>query len=394
MEECVHEADILYRRQQGAPQYIDLPHAGQPNRYPPYVMKIPHGFLNWRPDHRDVVAFPTQDIASSILTFCRCGVVRGGIFYTRSPIHRESLSTEGTETTPPLCMVAVKMMDRQQLNIQRDDVENELSVMRVLQPGGFTGALSNPHLLQWETAGDDANEYIATDFVANGSLVSYARHRLQELRFEVSMALPHNPEQHERRLADVWTREALGIFLGIMRGLAYIHAQDVAHLDLDPQNVVIDDNGVPRIIDFGSAAYLRQPNVGPGLAGGGTSLIKCKAHYVPPEVLRHNRSMPPRPAFNGTAADMWSAGTMLYQLLCFGYPVGEFALVMDENWRRNLLAHTHGQACLGAECYICVREVAFPPVVYEIFGSLLNADEPDSRMSAFAVAGLLAQYFA
>ncbi|CAK4199391.1 unnamed protein product [Aphanomyces euteiches] len=386
MEECVHEADLLFQAQLGVPQYLPLQHQGQPNRYPPYVMQIPHGFLSWRPDRRDVVAFPTQDPVSSILSFCRCGVVRGGVFYTRRPPPN---STE--EHNPALYMIAVKMMDRNELQRQRDDVENELSIMRLLQPGGFTGVLQNPHILQWETSNDHANEYIATDYVSNGSLISYARTRLLELRMQISMELPGHPELHEARLGEVWMHEALKIFHGIMRGLTYVHAQDVAHLDLDPNNVVMDDNGIPRIIDWGSAVYMRQ-SIGPGLAGGGTMLIKCKPAYAPPEVRRHNHSTAPRTPFNGAAADMWSAGTMLYQLVCFGYPKGEMALMMDSNWRSNLLAHADGLACLGAECYICVYEVAFPSVVYEIFKSLFNEEDPDARMSAFAVANLLGQY--
>ncbi|ETV90631.1 serine/threonine protein kinase, partial [Aphanomyces invadans] len=384
MEECVQEATILFDQQQGVPQYLPIPHKGQPERYPAYTMHIPHGFLNWRTDRRDVIAFPTQDVARSILNFCRCGVVRGGIFFTRN-------DTDGDEADNARYMVAVKMMDRHQLQLQRDDIENELSVMRVLQPGGFTGVLHNPHILQWEASSDVANEYIATDYVSNGSLVLYSHHRLQELRFHVSIELAHHPELQEARLAQLWTHESLHLFHGIMKGLAYIHAQDVAHLDLDPNNIVIDDNRTPRILDFGSGEYLRTTK-GPGFAGGGTSLVKCKPLYAPPEVRRHNQSQPPRTPFNGTAADMWSAGTMLYQLVCFGYPAGEYALVRDVNWRRNLLAHANDIPHAGNECYICVREIAFPPVVYEIFRSLLNENDPDARMSAFAVAELLGQY--
>ncbi|ETV72440.1 CAMK protein kinase [Aphanomyces astaci] len=386
MDECVQEATILFDRQQGVPQYLPVPHKGQPDRYPAYTMHIPHGFLNWRMDRRDVVAFPTQDVAGSILNFCRCGVVRGGIFFTRSSPDADAASSDDARY-----MVAVKIMDRHQLQLQRDDIENELSVMRVLQPGGFTGVLQNPHILQWEASSDSANEYIATDYVSNGSLVMYAHHRLQELRFHVSMELPQHPELHEARLAQLWTHESLHLFLGVMKGLTYIHAQDVAHLDLDPNNVVIDDDRTPRILDFGSGAYL-QSAMGAGAAGGGTSLVKCKPLYAPPEVRRHNQTPPPRTPFNGTAADMWSAGTMLYQLVCFGYPAGEYALIRDVNWRRNLIAHANDQPHAGHECYICVREIAFPPVAYEIFRSLLNEDDPDARMSAFAVAGLLGQY--
>lgn len=53
------------------------------------------------------------------------------------------------------------------------------------------------------------------------------------------------------RLNTVCDRKALA--LGIVRGLEYIHGRDppVIHGDLKPDNVVMDDDGTPRIIDFG-----------------------------------------------------------------------------------------------------------------------------------------------
>ncbi|KDO35029.1 CAMK/CAMKL protein kinase [Saprolegnia parasitica CBS 223.65] len=368
MEAVVEEAELLYRRQQGRPTYVTTEHRGQPDRFPPFQLHVPQSFLPWNPQRRDVVAFPS---GNSVLSTCRCGVVMGGVYYTRPAVH-EADQTDGASQR---YMVAVKMMDRHQLLLQRDDVENEIRVMRELQPGGFTGVLHNPHLLQWECSNDEANEYIATDYVSNGSLLSYTR------------------ELKDRMVAEVWVQEALRLFLGIVRGLTYIHAHDVAHLDLDPCNVVIDSTLTPRILDFGSAICLLNDNAN-GRAGGGTMLIKCKPLYAPPEVRRHNQSPPPREPFDGAAADMWSAGTLLYQLLCFGYPMGEYALLMDANWRHNLLCHAYDRECLRTECYICVREVQFPPIVYDIFRSLLNAEQPELRMSALAVANALTRALA
>ncbi|OQR93688.1 protein kinase [Achlya hypogyna] len=379
MEAVVEEAELYYKRQQGRPQYETMEHRGQPDRFPPFQLRVPQAFLPWHTQRRDVVAFPSN----SILSTCRCGIVKGGVYYTRRSVHETSENENG------MYMVAVKMMDRHQLLLQRDDVENEIRVMRELQPGGFTGVLQNPHLLQWECANDDANEYIATDYVANGSLLSYTRVRLQELRHLADLQ-GIQEELKDRMVAEVWVQEALKLFQGIVRGLTYIHAHDVAHLDLDPCNVVVDANLTPRILDFGSAICLLNDNAN-GRAGGGTMLIKCKPLYAPPEVRRHNQSPPPREPFDGAAADMWAAGTLLYQLLCFGYPMGEYALLMDSNWRHNLLCHAYERECLRTECYICVREVQFPPVVYEIFRSLLNAEQPELRMSALAVANALAR---
>ncbi|MCB9696375.1 MAG: protein kinase [Alphaproteobacteria bacterium] len=43
--------------------------------------------------------------------------------------------------------------------------------------------------------------------------------------------------------------------LGILSGLAHAHALGLAHLDLKPENVIVDRLGTPRIVDFGLARW-------------------------------------------------------------------------------------------------------------------------------------------
>jgi serine/threonine-protein kinase len=50
------------------------------------------------------------------------------------------------------------------------------------------------------------------------------------------------------------TREALDILLQVANGMAAAHNQDVIHRDLKPSNILMDDNGLVKIVDFGIAS--------------------------------------------------------------------------------------------------------------------------------------------
>lgn len=79
----------------------------------------------------------------------------------------------------------------------------------------------------------------------------------------------------ERSLGDI-----LGVLAGVARGLLAAHLGGVAHLDVKPSNIVVGDDGRPRLIDFGLSR-------GPSFAveakqgGGGRRLLGTPAYMAP-----------------------------------------------------------------------------------------------------------------
>ena len=249
-----------------------------------------------------VIALRRRDRELAVI---RCGIVLAGVYFRLD---------KATALQVP---VALKIMDRTQVLLQRDDVASERRVMSQLQRNGLDAPLANKYMVRWEYASDGYNQYLATEYVANGSFHAYAHRHVRRLLLchlhEFARTQGAAPSKLEcisyvyRASGHEWMHTGLAIFQGIVRALTYVHAQNVAHLDLDVYNVAVDKQLCPRIIDLGSSQIMDNR----GMVGAGHVSIKCKPVFVSPEVRAHQKMAPPRPGFHGAAADMWAAGVIV-----------------------------------------------------------------------------------
>lgn len=102
-------------------------------------------------------------------------------------------------------------------------------------------------------------------------------------------------------------REATALTLGMLRGLAAIHAAGVVHRDVKPSNVLLSQTGQPKIADFGIAARMSNGTaVEPSMERAGT------AAYMAPESL--SGAVP-----GSQQADVYSCAVVLHECI-FGKP--------------------------------------------------------------------------
>jgi len=117
---------------------------------------------------------------------------------------------------------------------------------------------------------------------------------------------------HGMSLAEVvkpmpW-QPALDIAIGLARGLAAAHRRNVVHCDLKPSNVMIDPEGVAKIIDFGLARIAADG------ASGGQAPVGTP-DYMAPEVWRGD--------VPGRRADVYSIGAVLFELVAGAPPFAD-----------------------------------------------------------------------
>jgi cGMP-dependent protein kinase len=87
--------------------------------------------------------------------------------------------------------------------------------------------------------------------------------------------------------------------------LEHLHEREIVYRDLKPENVMTDEEGYPKLIDFGTAK----------IVSGRTYTLIGTPHYMAPEVIMGK-------GYNMNA-DYWSLGIMIYEFMCGGVPFGE-----------------------------------------------------------------------
>lgn len=97
--------------------------------------------------------------------------------------------------------------------------------------------------------------------------------------------------------------QRLELLIEICAAIDHAHRRRVAHLDLKPSNILVTEDGRPKILDFGIAQMLdRRDSVVDGSSSG-----RMTPHYAAPEQLRGEAVT--------SSCDVYSLGVVLFQLL-------------------------------------------------------------------------------
>jgi hypothetical protein len=123
--------------------------------------------------------------------------------------------------------------------------------------------------------------------------------------FHVMRLYPHGDLAAYLKRASPPRSERLRIFDQLLSSVEYLHSLSLAHVDLKPENVLVNDAFEPQLIDFSFATFCFSPIAGRQCGSVG---------YVAPEVL----ALTP---FDGRAADIFSLGIFLYFLFAGAVPV-------------------------------------------------------------------------
>ncbi|XP_047960300.1 mitogen-activated protein kinase kinase kinase 1-like isoform X1 [Salvia hispanica] len=169
----------------------------------------------------------------------------------------------------------VSLLDQGEEGKQRiAQLEQEIALLRKFK---------HENIVQYYgTEKDDSRLYIFLELVVKGSLLSlYQKYTLRD------------------SVVSAYTRQ-------ILHGLKYLHDQGVVHRDIKCANILVHTNGLVKLADFGLAKATKLNDV---------KSCKGTAFWMAPEVVRSEGY--------GLAADIWSLGCTVLEMLTRRFPYGD-----------------------------------------------------------------------
>ena len=148
-------------------------------------------------------------------------------------------------------LVAIKLLT------SKDAELNSMSEDGVPLEGRMSSKLRHPNIIPIFDAGESAKgPYLVFEYVKGRSL---ADGLVQDGHRSVEEAVP--------------------LFSAILQGVATAHDASIVHLDLSPRNILLDADGVPRVMDFGLAQYVSNARE-PRESTTGTLRYMAPEHFV------------------------------------------------------------------------------------------------------------------
>ncbi|HVE59215.1 MAG TPA: protein kinase, partial [Pyrinomonadaceae bacterium] len=176
--------------------------------------------------------------------------------------------------------------------------EDKDRMSRFVLEAKAASALNHPNIITiYEIGEAEGTHFIATEFIDGATLTEYAR----------------------REPLDYIS--ALEIAVQVASGLVEAHSAGIIHRDIKPDNIMIRENGLAKILDFGIAKLSAQPAAANGSSEDATAIKP--AATTPGMIIGTANYMSPEQA-RGLAVDhqtdIFSFGVVFYEMLSGASP--------------------------------------------------------------------------
>ncbi len=166
------------------------------------------------------------------------------------------------------------------VKVLRGDLSNDEKFVRRFQREALSASsLSHPNIVEVYDVGEDNGQYfIVMEYIEGKNLKDLLKKR-----------------------GKLTTTEVVDIMSQIADGLSVAHDSYIIHRDIKPQNIMILENGLVKITDFGIAMAMNATQLTQ------TNSVMGSVHYLPPEQASGKGST--------LKSDIYSMGILMYELL-------------------------------------------------------------------------------
>jgi serine/threonine protein kinase len=154
---------------------------------------------------------------------------------------------------------------------------------RFYQEAQSAGKLQHPNIVTiFELGKAEETPYIAMEYLDGESLEKYIFKQV-----DLSLALK------------------VGYIVRICQALEYAHKNRVVHRDVKPGNIMVNSDGIVKVVDFGIARLI-------DFSRTHTNMMIGTPAYMAPELLRKKKA--------DARSDIWAVGVTFYELVCYQRP--------------------------------------------------------------------------
>ena len=175
------------------------------------------------------------------------------------------------------------MTQRVAVKLLRPGVDDRQLRRRFLAERQILATLSHPNIAKLLDAGhrEDGQPYLVMEYVEGKPIEDY--------------------------IAGISTRQKITLFLKVCAAVSYLHRNLIVHRDLKPGNILVTDDGEPKLLDFGIAKLL---DLNTDATATGERMLT--PDYASPEQVDGCPIT--------TATDIYSLGAVLYRILTGASP--------------------------------------------------------------------------
>jgi Serine/threonine protein kinase len=173
--------------------------------------------------------------------------------------------------------VAIKLIKR--------GMDSDFIIRRFRHERQILASFEHPYIARLIDGGTSATgvPYFVMEYIEGQTLYEYCDSKMMDLR------------------------SRLKLFLKICSALEYAHQKKIVHRDIKPSNILVNEAGVPKLLDFGIAKILDPSLIHESVNPTASMMRMMTPDYASPEQMRAVDITP--------SSDIYSLGVLLYELL-------------------------------------------------------------------------------